>query len=147
MSYTGDVEVGGPPDTRELPGLTITKLAVGPYDNNAYLLRCTATGEQVLIGNGRFYGGSFAIFSEAKLSDGLLDICVFPRATWGTVAACAWGIFTGRLHQAGGARHFQAESLTLNAPHRTPLELDGEIVGELPARFSVQRRRLRVIVP
>lgn len=49
MSYTGDVEVGGPPDVRELPGLKITKLAVGPYDNNAYLLRCTATGEQVLI--------------------------------------------------------------------------------------------------
>jgi glyoxylase-like metal-dependent hydrolase (beta-lactamase superfamily II) len=49
VSYTGDVEVGGAPDVRELPGLTITKVAVGPYDNNAYLLRCTATGEQVLI--------------------------------------------------------------------------------------------------
>jgi glyoxylase-like metal-dependent hydrolase (beta-lactamase superfamily II) len=49
MSYTGDVQVGGRPDVRELPGLTITKVAVGPYDNNAYLLRCTASGEQVLI--------------------------------------------------------------------------------------------------
>lgn len=49
MSYTGDVQVGGSPDVRELPGLTIKKLAVGPYDNNAYLLRCTATGEQLLI--------------------------------------------------------------------------------------------------
>ncbi|GAA4148003.1 MBL fold metallo-hydrolase [Actinomadura keratinilytica] len=49
MSYTGDVEVGGRPDVRELPGLTITKVAVGPYDNNAYLLRCTATGDQLLI--------------------------------------------------------------------------------------------------
>jgi glyoxylase-like metal-dependent hydrolase (beta-lactamase superfamily II) len=49
VSYTGNVDVGGAPDVRELPGLTITKLAVGPYDNNAYLLRCTATGEQVLV--------------------------------------------------------------------------------------------------
>jgi glyoxylase-like metal-dependent hydrolase (beta-lactamase superfamily II) len=49
MSYSGDVKVGGRPDVRELPGLTITKVAVGPYDNNAYLLRCTATGEQLLI--------------------------------------------------------------------------------------------------
>ncbi|MEU5880614.1 MBL fold metallo-hydrolase [Spirillospora sp. NPDC047279] len=49
MSYTGYVEVGGRPDVRELPGLTITKIAVGPYDNNAYLLRCTATGDQLLI--------------------------------------------------------------------------------------------------
>jgi glyoxylase-like metal-dependent hydrolase (beta-lactamase superfamily II) len=49
VSYTGDVSVGGPPDVRELPGLTVTKVAVGPYDNNAYLLRCMATGELVLI--------------------------------------------------------------------------------------------------
>ena len=36
-------------DVRELPALTITKVSVGPMDNNAYLLRCRATGEQVLI--------------------------------------------------------------------------------------------------
>jgi glyoxylase-like metal-dependent hydrolase (beta-lactamase superfamily II) len=49
MSYSGDVQVGGRSDVRELPGLRITKVAVGPYDNNAYLLRCTSTGEQLLI--------------------------------------------------------------------------------------------------
>ncbi len=49
MSYTGDVVVGGPPDVRELPGLVVTKVAVGPFDNNVYLLRCTVTGEGLLI--------------------------------------------------------------------------------------------------
>src|SRR5450755_2107555 len=49
MSYTGDVSVGGPAETREIPGLTITKVAVGPMNNNAYLLRCTSTGESLLI--------------------------------------------------------------------------------------------------
>jgi glyoxylase-like metal-dependent hydrolase (beta-lactamase superfamily II) len=47
--YTGDVEVGGPAAVRELPGLTIRKLAVSEMANNAYLLRCTATGEALLI--------------------------------------------------------------------------------------------------
>lgn len=49
MTYTGNVAVGGAADTRELPGLTITKVAVGPMNNNAYLLRCTQTGELALI--------------------------------------------------------------------------------------------------
>src|SRR5215472_9333713 len=49
MSYSGNVSVGGPADSRELPGLTITKVSVGPMDNNAYLLRCTQTGELALI--------------------------------------------------------------------------------------------------
>jgi glyoxylase-like metal-dependent hydrolase (beta-lactamase superfamily II) len=47
--YTGRVSVAGPADVHELPGLVISKLAVGPYDNNTYLLRCRATGAQVLI--------------------------------------------------------------------------------------------------
>ena len=34
---------------RELPDLSITKLSVGMMDNNAYLLRCRTTGEQLLI--------------------------------------------------------------------------------------------------
>lgn len=49
MSYTGDVTHGGPPAVRELDRLTVTKLSVGPMDNNAYLLRCHDTGAQVLI--------------------------------------------------------------------------------------------------
>ncbi|MFI1193690.1 MBL fold metallo-hydrolase [Micromonospora sp. NPDC020750] len=49
MTYSGDVSPGGAPAVRELDGLTITKVSVGPMDNNAYLLRCTGTGEQLLI--------------------------------------------------------------------------------------------------
>ena len=47
--YNGRVMVGGPADVRELPGLVISKIAVGPYDNNAYLLRCSVTGASILI--------------------------------------------------------------------------------------------------
>ena len=50
VTYTGDVTPGGAPDTRELAGLTITKLAVDEQmSNNCYLLRCTSTGDQLLI--------------------------------------------------------------------------------------------------
>ncbi len=48
-TYTGDVTVGGPAQTRDLPGLTVTKVAVGPFDNNAYLLRCRSTGDALLV--------------------------------------------------------------------------------------------------
>ncbi|MEW2548807.1 MBL fold metallo-hydrolase [Streptomyces sp. NPDC047002] len=49
MTYSGAVRVGGPADVHELPDLMISKVAVGPMDNNAYLLRCRATGTQLLI--------------------------------------------------------------------------------------------------
>ncbi len=47
--YSGQVSVGGPIDVRHLTGATIAKVAVGPMSNNAYLIRCTSTGEGLLI--------------------------------------------------------------------------------------------------
>ncbi|MCX4574252.1 MBL fold metallo-hydrolase [Streptomyces sp. NBC_01571] len=49
MTYSGAVKVGGPAEVHELQNLMISKVAVGPMDNNAYLLRCRATDEQLLI--------------------------------------------------------------------------------------------------
>jgi glyoxylase-like metal-dependent hydrolase (beta-lactamase superfamily II) len=66
--YTGDVTPGGPPAVRELAELTVTKVSVGPMDNNAYLLRCTADGTQVLI-------------DAANEPDRLLDLIGGPLAT------------------------------------------------------------------
>jgi glyoxylase-like metal-dependent hydrolase (beta-lactamase superfamily II) len=49
QNYSGHVEPGGAPARRELDALTITKISVGPMDNNAYLLTCSHTGDALLI--------------------------------------------------------------------------------------------------
>ena len=50
VTYSGEVKVGSGPDVRELEHLIITKVAVDEQmSNNAYLLRCKHTGDQVLI--------------------------------------------------------------------------------------------------
>ena len=68
MSYSGDVTVGGPPDTRELPGLTVTKVAVGPMDNNAYLLRDTGSGDAVLIDAANEAGRLLELIGDTKVT-------------------------------------------------------------------------------
>jgi glyoxylase-like metal-dependent hydrolase (beta-lactamase superfamily II) len=49
MPYTGEVTVGGPADVRTAGDLQITKVATPPFKNNCYLLRCTQTGDTVLV--------------------------------------------------------------------------------------------------
>ncbi len=68
MAYTGNVTVGGPPDTREITGLTVTKVAVGPMDNNAYLLTCTQTGEAVLIDAANEAGRIIEVIGDTPVS-------------------------------------------------------------------------------
>src|SRR5438034_7673420 len=58
----------------------------------------SVTGELVLIGNGRLYGGQFTLFPQADLRDGLLEVCVLPRVNWLTLARCGPGLLlNGRL--------------------------------------------------
>ena len=104
-------------------------------------------GELVLIGNGRLYGGKYKLFPKADLRDGLLEVCVFPRVNWFTLARCSPGLLLNGTLPASVTRVFKAESFTLSSPSPAPLQIDGELIGYLPATFSIQRSRLRVIVP
>ncbi|PVZ08868.1 glyoxylase-like metal-dependent hydrolase (beta-lactamase superfamily II) [Actinomycetospora cinnamomea] len=47
--YTGHVEPGGPAARRDLQDVSITKVSVGPMDNNAYVLVDRGSGEALLI--------------------------------------------------------------------------------------------------
>ena len=47
--YTGAVTVGGPSQRRDLGGLTLDKVQVGPLENNVYFLECKDTGDVLLI--------------------------------------------------------------------------------------------------
>lgn len=105
------------------------------------------TGELVLVGNGRLYGGDYRLFHPAQMDDGQLDVCVFPRVSFLTLLKCAVPLLAFHRLPESVVRRFQAERFTLNGPGPGAFELDGELVGKLPATFSIEPRRLRVIVP
>jgi glyoxylase-like metal-dependent hydrolase (beta-lactamase superfamily II) len=82
--YTGDVEVGGAPATRELRGLRMTKVAVGSYNNNAYLLECAATGERLLIDAAAEASTLLEVIGSAGLGQVLTTHFHFDH--WGALA-------------------------------------------------------------
>jgi glyoxylase-like metal-dependent hydrolase (beta-lactamase superfamily II) len=66
MTYTGEVTRGGAPAVRELGDLTITKVSVGPMDNNAYLLR--SGDDQLLIDAANDAATLLGVIGSAGLS-------------------------------------------------------------------------------
>jgi YegS/Rv2252/BmrU family lipid kinase len=105
------------------------------------------SGELVLIGNGKFYGGPFQIFPQANLRDGLLDVCIFPRANWPTLIRCVPNFLVRQKLPEKIVQRFCTANFELSGKTKTAFELDGEWIGNLPATFSIERERLRVIVP
>ncbi|GFH35229.1 MBL fold metallo-hydrolase [Streptomyces pacificus] len=103
MTYSGAVKVGGPADVHELAALMISKAAVGPMDNNAYLLRCRATDEQLLIDAAAEPETLFRLIG----GDGIASVVTTHRHGdhWGALAdvvgATGARTYAGR-HDAGG---------------------------------------------
>lgn len=104
-------------------------------------------GQLVLVGNGRLYGGDFATFDQAQMTDGKLDVCVFPRTNVLTLLRCALPLLLAGKLPERAVRRFQAAEFEISGPPTAAFELDGELVGKLPVKFGVARQRLRVIVP
>lgn len=84
MTYTGEVKVGGPADVHELADLMISKVAVGSMNNNAYLLRCRATDEQLLIDAAAEAGTVLSLIGD----DGIASVVTTHRHGdhWGALA-------------------------------------------------------------
>ncbi|ACU74478.1 beta-lactamase domain protein [Catenulispora acidiphila DSM 44928] len=113
--YTGEVTQGGPPAVRDLPALTITKVSVGPADNNAYLLRSKSTGASVLID-----AANEAPTLLALIPDGLQAIITTHRHGdhWQALAAVTTA--TGAPTYAG-----RADAPAIPVPTTTPVD-DGD---------------------
>jgi len=105
------------------------------------------SGELVLAGNGHFYGGPFTVFPPADLCDGVLEICVFQRVCWAVFLRCLPDLLLRRRLPASVAKWMRADKFEVACETTAAFELDGEWTGHLPAAFSVERARLRVMVP
>jgi diacylglycerol kinase (ATP) len=104
-------------------------------------------GELVLFGNGKYYGGPFEIFPGATLSDGQLDACVFPSVALMPLLRLAPGFLLHRRLSEKRVGRLQGATVELTSETPAAFELDGEWVGHLPATFSVEPKKLRMIVP
>lgn len=106
-------------------------------------------GSFVLVGNGRFYGGPFMLFTEADLSDGQLDVCVFKYMSYLHLARYFRGVLFGSHTRFSDVTYFKTKKLRITAPQAShvPVEVDGELSGHLPVEFRIRKRKLKVRVP
>lgn len=108
----------------------------------------STTGELVLIGNGKFYGGRLRVFPAADLEDGRLDVCVFPPIGIFMALRFAYWLAVGRSGSPPPPiEHFQAERISLASATRAKFEVEGDLAGSLPVEIGIRPKALRVLGP
>ncbi len=131
MEYTGRTQVGGAPQSRQLGTLALTKLAVGPLDNNVYLLEGRA-GTRLLIDAAT----DPAAIESALLVPGGLDWVLTTHRHhdhWGALAEVASR--TGAQTMAGSADADAIEVATdRRLSHGEVIDLDGTALRVIELR-------------
>ena len=102
-------------------------------------------GSFVLMGNGRFYGGPFAMFRRGSPCDGLIDVLVFRNQSPWDLLRYMHAILTGQQDSLRDVEYFQTTSLSLRSESPVPYELDGEMAGYLPLTLRVKKAALPVL--
>jgi diacylglycerol kinase (ATP) len=104
-------------------------------------------GSFVLIGNGRLYGGPFPFFKHAVLDDGLFDVVVFKRLGYLEIIKYLQDVVFSSDIRVPEIEYFQTRRLRITSEQDVPLELDGELAGNCPVDFQIEKKALRVLAP
>lgn len=102
------------------------------------------------FGTGKYSGGGMRQTPLAVPDDGLIDVTIIPDIPMSIIARKVITLFTGTFHtvkQLTLARGVEVVVLPSGQADREPLEVDGEVVGRVPARFKVLEDQLNVMVP
>jgi len=101
----------------------------------------------VLISNIQLYAGIVRPSPEARVDDGLLDVCIFKGTSFAYTARHFMSIALGRSAQDPQLVNRSGRHIRVSAKQPTAVHVDAEPIGVTPIDVQVVPRALRVIVP
>ncbi|PSO47690.1 MAG: lipid kinase [Cyanobacteria bacterium SW_9_44_58] len=101
---------------------------------------------QIAIGNGRHYGGGMTIVHDAAIHDQRLDLYSLEIRHWWEMIKLLPSLRSGRYPQKK-VRLLEGQEFFIETKKPYPINTDGEITVETPAKFEVVPQALQVIIP
>ncbi|BFM41216.1 lipid kinase [Synechocystis sp. LKSZ1] len=102
---------------------------------------------QIAIGNGRYYGGGLAVAADATIDDQRLDIYSLEVRHWWQVFSLLFHLPRGQQQLLPWVRTIQTDAIQILTSRPRPINTDGELTTQSPAKFSLLPQALSVFVP
>jgi YegS/Rv2252/BmrU family lipid kinase len=100
------------------------------------------------VANARYFGGGMKIAPDAKLTDGLFDVVAVGDLGALSIFSNAHRLYLGTHLGMSQVHHARARKIDVSVADESGakvlLEVDGELIGSLPATFEILPGALRV---
>ena len=100
---------------------------------------------QVFVMNSPYYGWSLELLPQVSMTDGLLDVAVFPRIGRWALMASLFAVWRGGKLPVRPVVHRGAR-ITVASDQAVAVHADGVLAGGLPAEFACRKAALSVFV-
>jgi diacylglycerol kinase (ATP) len=100
----------------------------------------------VVVSNGRFVAAGIPVAPQSELDDGYLDLMLVPSASIPQLALLASQVLLGRHLESDLTLLRKARTIEIESDPPMSFNVDGEVIGDEPARFEVLPRALEVVV-
>jgi diacylglycerol kinase (ATP) len=102
---------------------------------------------QVFIGNTQLYAGTLKFTWQARLDDGLLDLCIVRKRSLPGRIIVLSDFILRRDQRRMWVRYDQVRSIQIDTPAPIAYQVDGDSGGQTPAILTVAQKALKVVVP
>ncbi len=112
--------------------------------------RVEATINTVAVANGRYFGGAMMVAPHAELDDGQFDVIAMGDFSFGDLLKSGRRLYKGThlsMDKVTSRRARTVDAQPVEPGAIVELDVDGECLGRLPARFELLPRALWMIVP
>jgi len=112
--------------------------------------RVEATINTVAIANGKFFGGAMKVAPDAELDDGKFDVVAMGDFGFGDLLKSGRRLYKGThlgMDKVSTRRARIVEASPIDPSAVVELDVDGEPLGLLPARFELMPAALWMVVP
>ena len=108
--------------------------------------RVDQPGFLIAAGNGPQYGHGMRLTHEARMDDGLLDVCFVRKLSKPRLLRLFRVVYTGGHIGMKEVEYFRAGRVRIQTDPVTEVFADGEYICQSPVEIGVRRNALRVIV-
>jgi diacylglycerol kinase (ATP) len=115
--------------------------------NDGWKVRCDQPTLIAAFANTPLYGGGMKVAPNAKMDDGLLDVCIVGAMRPLRLLRLFPTVYSGKHLKVREVEYFPASQMRVETEHPMDVYADGEYVCRTPVEIGVHRAALKVIVP
>lgn len=98
----------------------------------------------VAVANAQYFGGGMWVAPQARLDDGLFDVCILGELSKPGLLRAFPSVFSGQHLQHPAIHYYRSRTVKVSARDSLLVQADGELIGHTPQSFRLHPHRMMI---